>query len=221
MKFLQLLALTALILSFESQGAEDLKSQDASTEELSNSQTDGQTVSDQKVDVDEVKDQGVGDQQVRDQSVTENEARAPLPYELEVTPTMSRANLRVMLEKVEDDFFRRFNELNLDDAYDVACYRFTPTMSHITRRVCEPFFFISARATNAGDVMDSFGICSTCARGAPVMLSRRGLRQETHGDMEVLQEKLEAFNASDPELRSIGSALARVKSQLANFGEQD
>ena len=61
-----------------------------------------------------------------------------LPYEVVITPTITRLNLRKLIVDVEDDFFEKFNELNLDDDYDVACYKEKITISHITTRICEP-----------------------------------------------------------------------------------
>ena len=76
---------------------------------------------------------------------------AGLPYEVIVTPNVTKKDLRQLIQQVEEDFFARFNELNIDDDYDVICYRYTPTNSHISRRVCEPNFKIRARADNASE----------------------------------------------------------------------
>ncbi|GJM12376.1 MAG: hypothetical protein DHS20C12_07790 [Pseudohongiella sp.] len=59
-----------------------------------------------------------------------------LPYEVVVTPNVTMGSLKKLLVQIEDDFFSKFNELNIDDAYDVHCYEYVPTGSHIRRRVC-------------------------------------------------------------------------------------
>ena len=42
------------------------------------------------------------------------------PYEIVITPTVTRTDLRTMIQTVEDDFFARFNELNIDENYDIV-----------------------------------------------------------------------------------------------------
>lgn len=44
--------------------------------------------------------------------------------------------LRVRIERAEDDVYTRFNEINSDDSYDIHCYERAPKNSHINRRVC-------------------------------------------------------------------------------------
>jgi hypothetical protein len=61
----------------------------------------------------------------------EAEAATRLPYQVIVTPTISRTGLRELVADVEEDFYEQFNELNIEDNYDIVCYKHTPTMSHI------------------------------------------------------------------------------------------
>jgi len=128
-----------------------------------------------------------------------------LPYEVVVTPEVRFGTLKKLLVQIEDDFFAKFNELNLDDDYDVVCYRFKPTGSHISRRVCEPQFYMDARADNSGQV--AFVIACACPAAPPPLLNRRGLRSQTGGDFNVLEEKLDTFYRNDAELNAIGAAL--------------
>jgi len=155
----------------------------------------------------------------QDGELEELQIDATIPYEIRITPTITRMHLRSLIFQVEDDFFDKFNELNIDDEYDVICYKFVPTSSHIPKRVCEPAFYIMARGENAAEYMAAFGSCSTCVNAAPLLLSRRGLRNNTAEHFEILQEKMEALNESDNDLKNIGSALARLKSRLKNFGK--
>jgi len=138
-----------------------------------------------------------------------------LPYEVIVTPEVRFGTLKKLLIQIEDDFFAKFNELNLDDDYDVVCYRFKPTGSHISRRVCEPQFYMDARADNSGQV--AFVIACNCPAAPPPLLNRRGLRSETGNDFTILEEKLDTFYRSDAELNAIGAALAKIKKRIKDY----
>lgn len=77
--------------------------------------------------------------------------------EIIVNPTLTRQRLRQLEVEVENSFFERFNELNLEDEYDILCYRIKPIGSHISKRVCEPNFVYAARSENASEVMFLLG----------------------------------------------------------------
>jgi hypothetical protein len=56
-------------------------------------------------------------------------------------------NLRVRIERAEDDVYTRFNEINSDDSYDIHCYDRMQKGSHIKKRVC---LSNAARAADVG-----------------------------------------------------------------------
>ena len=56
-------------------------------------------------------------------------------------------NLRIRIERAEDDVFTRFNEINSDDSYDIHCYDRLQRGSHIKKRVC---LSNAARAAEVG-----------------------------------------------------------------------
>ena len=146
-----------------------------------------------------------------------------LPYEVIVRPRVTRAHLRELITKVEDDFFAKFNELNIDDAYDIACYKHTPIMSHISERVCEPWFVLNTRNLNSTEVTMFLGNAGKGVAGSErsaYLLTPRALNRETSSDYEILQEKMEELTRSSPEFRSIGNALAELKARLEKFGDE-
>lgn len=157
------------------------------------------------------------------QDAVEQAVEIEKPYEIVIRPTMTRLNLRELIVEVEDDFFNRYNELNTDNDYDVICYKYVPTMSHISKRVCEPVFLILARSENAAETATALArqarhpISGTVGT---VLLSPKAMRKEVKPDLGILQEKLEALNATDDQLHSIGSVLANLRSRLANFGKE-
>ncbi len=147
----------------------------------------------------------------------------PRPYEIVITPKITRLDLRNLIEQVEEDFFAKFNELNLDDEYDIFCYRYTPTMSHISKRLCEPAFIIRARGDMASQATFRLGSSSTIGSGgreAAFVLPPAGMRKEVKPEFDTLEKKMEELNASNPELRSIGNVLAELKWRLKNYSSQ-
>jgi len=133
-----------------------------------------------------------------------------LPYEVVVRANETTSRLRRLKINIEDDFFEKFNQLNLDDDYDILCYKYKPTGSNINRRACEPTFYIGSRAKNTGDILfDLVG-----RRPPPALLSHGDIKFDTAKDFEVLQKKLSEFYTSDSELYAIGEALADVKRRI-------
>lgn len=141
-----------------------------------------------------------------------------LPYEVIVRPRVTRAHLRDLITKVEDDFFARFNELNIDDAYDIVCYKHTPIMSHISVRVCEPLFLLRSRNLNASET--TMLLSDKYSKSDTWLFTDRELRRENRTDFGELQNKMEEFTRADAEFRSIGNALAELKARIENFGDE-
>ncbi|PCI75763.1 MAG: hypothetical protein COB20_12220 [SAR86 cluster bacterium] len=155
----------------------------------------------------------------QDTSLPEDSDRqGRLPYEVVVTPNVTISSLKKLLVQIEDDFFDKFNELNIDDDYDVRCYKFVPTGSHIKTRVCEPNFYINARGNNASEYLYALG-CYDCVAQPPELSTQGNLRFDTKEGFEVLQKKIEEFYRTDINFHSIGEAMSKVKLQLKNFGK--
>ena len=139
-----------------------------------------------------------------------------LPYEVIVRPRVNRAHLRDLIQKVEQDFFDRFNELNPDDFYDIDCYRVKPTGTHLTGRICEPEFHTYFRSENASESM------MLMISESPFMFlySPRALKAELSPYYDRLTAMLEDHYSSDAELNAIGEALAELKDRLENYGRE-
>lgn len=154
-------------------------------------------------------------------TLSESRPTTRLPYEVVVTPTVTRTTLRRLIIEVEEDFVDRFNELNLDDYYDVLCYKHVPTGSHRSQKVCEPDFLIKTRGQNASDNAFMLAQGFAGARDAIVVLTPRMLKQRLKNEYVVLQEKVEELTRSDVELRSMGTALVELRNRLKDFGRED
>ena len=76
--------------------------------------------------------------------------------EVVVTAPRTLSAMRAEIDAVQNRAFALFNELNVDNDYDIVCRRETPTGSHIPVRVCRPRYVdrLEAEATQdflAGD----------------------------------------------------------------------
>ncbi len=148
---------------------------------------------------------------------------AQIPYEIIITPRISRAGLRDLIEDVEEDFYEKFNELNIEKAYDIVCYKYKPTMSHIPKRVCEPIFMLRHRGNNASRGAALLGSGSVDARESATMFmeSDRQLYRERKDDYRIIQELMDEFIRSNREFRAIAEVLAELKYRLDNYGQLD
>jgi len=153
---------------------------------------------------------------------SEVEVSEETPYEIVVTPLTTRAGLRTRIAQVEEDFYNKFNELNIDDNYDIACYKHTPTGSHISSRVCEPVFMLRERADMASFSTLLLGAGGDAAAlGLSLYENDAQLVRNKKKAYETLQELMEEFTRSNAEFRSIGEVLADLKYRLDNYGKDD
>lgn len=58
--------------------------------------------------------------------------------EIIVTAPRTLRSMRTDIDEVQNRAFALFNELNVDNDYDIVCRRETPTGSHIPVRICRP-----------------------------------------------------------------------------------
>lgn len=151
-------------------------------------------------------------------------AESDKPYEMFITRQPGKANLRDLIAEVEEDFFARYNDLNPDDAYDMYCYEYTPTMSHIRKRACEPLFILQQRARNGSDL--GFALGGIGGKGAKslgaalssvYLESPREMGKNMSRHYEILVENMESFTQSDRELAEIASVMEQLKFRLENF----
>ncbi len=153
--------------------------------------------------------------------IDSTDQQAKLPYEITVNPFFKKGDIRNLIIQVEEDFIRRFNELNADDDYDVICNKQTATMSHIARRTCEPNFLISERAENASEAaFDLSRVRNEADLYQIYVMTPRALRKKVSREYATLQSKLEEFIRSDEELKTISIKLNELNSRLKDFGKE-
>ncbi|MFK7864332.1 MAG: hypothetical protein AB8B95_08935 [Pseudohongiellaceae bacterium] len=149
-----------------------------------------------------------------------------LPTEIIVTPLMNRRHLRSLIAKTEEDFVNRFNELNLDEKYDIDCYRYRSTRSHIRKRICEPKFFRDSRRADAS--LAALNINQFKA-GGPVwgllelvqVQSDSQIRWGHSQDYQRMREKVVNLTNSDEALKTLIHNLNELSAGLKSYGKDD
>jgi len=155
-------------------------------------------------------DNAIANETLANESTAEQNS-AGTPTEIIVTPILRIGDLRKLLVQVEDDTFARFNELNLDDDYDILCSRSKPTMTHIARRSCEPVFLTKERSDNHGFVL--FNLARNNGFGSGLATDFQ-LKFMLKREYEELQHRMEAFTNTDPELRAHMQKLLDIRAAI-------
>ncbi len=164
-------------------------------------------------------------QQTEESSTQQNESEKP--YEVVITSKPSRAYLRGLIEDVEEDFFEKFNEFNDDDMYDMYCYEYTPAMTHIKRRACEPLFMIKYRSQQSGDALflmsagGSGGTTNSLGSKLMGVYLPTEVEMRRHQDRyyKTLTEKLEEAVRTNQEIGEIASVMEQLKYRLEHYNE--
>lgn len=163
--------------------------------------------------------------QVSTASSTSQSSNA-LPTEIIVTPLMNRRNLRSLISQVEEDFVKRFNELNLDDDYDVDCYSYTSTGTHLTKEICEPKFFRDSRREDAQTAAINI---NQRKKGAPVIAVLEAVQVQSDEELAlgvkekyaIMQEKVAELTNSDEALKVLIGNLNELNYALENYDKDD
>lgn len=147
-------------------------------------------------------------EEVQEES-TAVEQQPSAPFEVIVNPILNIGDLEKLIEQAEDDMFAKYNELNLDDDYDILCQNIRPTGSHIRVRSCEPVFLDKARADN-----HSFFMFMLTRGGGVELLDDRTLQRNHQKEYEELQRRMEAFTGTDAEFRALTQRVLDLRAAL-------
>lgn len=69
--------------------------------------------------------------------------------QITVTGQRTLLSMRNTIDRMEEDMYRTFNDLNSSDDLDIFCISETRTTSHIIQRKCEPVFLTNLKKENA------------------------------------------------------------------------
>lgn len=114
-----------------------------------------------------------------------------------VASQKSSAELRRDLWRAEKDFYSIFNELNEEKLYDVRCTKDAPTGSVIKVQTCRPKFI--DKALRDGKISRTTSVESN---------------PELSRQISTFREKLEAYVADNPDLRSAATTLNLARARL-------
>lgn len=126
-----------------------------------------------------------------------------------VIDDLSPTQLRAEIEKIQDEFYKVFNTLNEDDAFDVVCQKFTPTGSNIPRTGCEPRFVSKRRGDNANDYR----------QGTDELLSSDELTKELQPQFEQLTAKMNEALKNDKYFQELSDILKMLRGRLVEIGQ--
>jgi len=122
--------------------------------------------------------------------------------------------LRLRVERAEDDVYTRFNEINSDDSYDIHCYERAQKGSHVKKRVC------LSNAARAADV----AIGEATARASQgATTGDGGARAAGGGDTAYAQSQRVKQIATErrvqDELRRLAQEDPILKADVARLGD--
>ena len=118
--------------------------------------------------------------------------------EVVVTAPRTLSAMRAEIDAVQNRAFALFNELNIDNDYDIVCRRETPTGSHIPVRVCRPRYVDRLEAEATQDFLAGDGFFDP---GGDIMY---------HED--ILKQKLALMAREHPEFHSALEEFYRLQS---------
>ncbi len=118
--------------------------------------------------------------------------------------SLSIAELRSEIDKIEAEVYRVFNLRTADESLHVTCSRYTPTGSNISRETCEPNFLILARAENAKNYQD----------GTDELLDTEGLLAETSTDFERFNAAMSVLTEEYDYFRELNMILAILRQRM-------
>jgi hypothetical protein len=127
--------------------------------------------------------------------------------------------IRLRIERAENDVYTRFNEINSDDSYDIHCYERPPTNSHILKRVC------MSNAARAADVAIAqatvFALQGPTVAGAGG--TSAGVSAAPGGATAIAQiqhaKQLDTERRVQEELRRLAQEDPVLKAEVAQLGE--
>lgn len=119
---------------------------------------------------------------------------------------LSRAELRKEIVKVQNEFYRVFNDSAVEERLKISCERRDSKGSFIRRRVCEPRFVIDARNENVANWFRQIGAMQTSV----------GLKVDLKPEFERL---VEAMNVEIRENRYLLDLNKVIRMLRARFDE--
>ena len=124
-----------------------------------------------------------------------------------VIEDLSRAELRDEIKKIQTEYYRVFNTLNIDDKMDIICYDYLPTGSNIGKEACEPQFVIDRRGENAADWQQL----------RDQLLSPEALLSDLAVEFQALTDEINAVEKKNLYFKELNTILRALRESLEEF----
>jgi hypothetical protein len=115
--------------------------------------------------------------------------------------------LKLEIDRLDDAFYERFNELNTVPEYETHCFLHAPLGTRIQKRYCHPVFVDAARREVASMVLQSVTSGSGVDGGGAVQISLQAVSE--HERSKYLKHLIET-TLRHPELLSLREQRAKV-----------
>src|SRR5690606_37904381 len=134
----------------------------------------------------------------------------PVDEEVVVRGQLRQGALRMQIQRAEDEFYGRFNDINSHDDFDIHCHNVVELGSRIPRRRCEPNFWRDAQGEFARDTVISL---QGGYAGDPQAAIAAGFYKHLE-----LEKEMRELAAADAGLRE---ALARLATLQQAYASED
>lgn len=143
--------------------------------------------------------------------------------QITVTGERSLLTMRNEIERIEEDMYRRFNELNNSDELDIFCVSERRTTSHIIQRTCEPVFLTKLKKENAQSAVSEMRNAFTDEGMDPVLMeyglnlieSESSLKSLASGQYEELSVEILRIAQEHPDYLEALLKIGELKTEYA------
>lgn len=139
--------------------------------------------------------------------------------QITVTGERTLLSMRNEIDRMEEDMYRAFNDLNSSDELDVFCLSETRTTSHIIQRKCEPVFLTNLKKENAQSAVSQIRNAYTdegldfvlLEYGLDFIESEKNLQFQASAKYQELSEEMLRIAEENPDYREALLRLGQLK----------
>ena len=135
-----------------------------------------------------------------------------LPEEIIVNAPESLRNLRLEINRAQENMFNVFNVLNEDDRFDVHCEYVRRWQSKIREQVCSPAYLKHAQEEEAEMLLGQFGFVGA-TRGAPGVTQMDYFNEQFAERMKTLFKAHPEFRQAMGEYNALTETLEETRKQ--------
>lgn len=118
------------------------------------------------------------------------------------------------IERLEDQIYARYNDLNTDDNYDVICSDYTRTGTQLTQRYCRPMFEEQAKIEEGRVAFQALQLIRESQKMAGSVQLPESPVPKILAQMPAYQKHMKKIVEKDPQLRRLLRERAAVAEQM-------